>query len=81
MEVDVEQFAKSTKNFADIMTLIQTILDEPAVRELLETIEALRQKIVELAARVGLPLGEREIQELGKAGSAKIHPKDEEMPM
>lgn len=38
MEVEIEQFAKSTKDISDIMTLIQAILDDPAVRALLETI-------------------------------------------
>lgn len=58
----VEQFAKSANDTADIQKLIQAILDEPAVRALLETITELWQKIVELAARVGLQLGGPEVK-------------------
>lgn len=58
----VEQFAKSANDTADILKLIQTILDDPAVRALLVTITELWQKIVELAGRVGLRLGGPEVK-------------------
>ena len=62
MEKQVEQIAESTKDTAAILTLIQAILDDPAVRALLESIEALWEKIVELGGRVGLHLGEPQLK-------------------
>ena len=74
MEKQVEQIAESTKDTAAILSLIQAILDDPAVRALLGSIEALWEKIVELGSRVGLHLGEPEVKK-------EIKPNDQGMTL
>ena len=72
----IKQFTSSTKDIADILTLIQVILDNPTVRAVLETIDDLWKAIVDLGERVGLQFGNCEPE-----SKKKVKPKDEEMQM